>query len=407
MDKPTLLQMYLTNEASRNLYNQKYLYGNLRTNPMGAKINRTSSHLSSNSNMSNNPTQTTYLSPVNTTHSHANQANFLYVNNCSNCQKLNANGSCQIPSMPPPPLPPYTNINQFCGVNVPPSTASLLRNKDSFMSNKSSNRFSTFKNNNNVDVGNNCRLPPVPLKNSKSFQAHNNQDENQYLQPECNTYSMVDSEYQSESQYYCDDGICRQEENSNMYSEVVEDYMEEPTSFNCDVERKPALNIKNKLNASYLNNLKLKQSKFNKSKRFSVQKNLVGFNFFDMFNLICICFIKAKLKDLIAMPEEYDKEESIEHSHISDQELFNLTSSVLRREKSRMEEQTDLLVELEEPNDEILETLSDSSHLHSSDSSVNSTLRPAASVLNGLFRPTSLYSKPENNDTAKKILGNC
>jgi len=39
----------------------------------------------------------------------------------------------------------------------------------------------------------------------------------------------------------------------------------------------------------------------------------------------------AKLKDLIAMPEEYDKEESIEHSHISDQDLFNLTSSVMRR----------------------------------------------------------------------------
>ncbi len=55
----TLLQLYLTNEATKNLYSQKCMY---------AKINRNSSYLSNCSNTSNNPTQTTYLSPLNTSY---------------------------------------------------------------------------------------------------------------------------------------------------------------------------------------------------------------------------------------------------------------------------------------------------------------------------------------------------
>ncbi len=229
-EKPTLLQMYLTNEASKNLYNQKYLYGNIRnsnqqgTIPLASKMNRASSHLSTCSNSSNNPTQTTYLSPLNSTY--LNNKNFVYVNNCANCQKPNAN--CQIPNMPPPPLPPFTtNLNQYCGVNIQPSNASVLRNKDSFLSNKySGDRLSAVK---SLD-SQNFRLPPVPARKENSLSIKtSNQDENQYLQPEFNTYSMVESDFQSESQYYCDDRICDIEENSNMYSEVFEDYMEEPS----------------------------------------------------------------------------------------------------------------------------------------------------------------------------------
>lgn len=230
-EKPTLLQMYLTNEASKNLYNQKYLYGNLRNNngnqqqasiPLASRMNRTSSHLSTCSNSSNNPTQATYLSPLSSTY--LNNKNFVYVNNCANCQKSNV----QIPNMPPPPLPPFNNttLNQYCGVNVQPSNASMLRNKDSFLSNKyNGDRFNSAR----TIESQNFRLPPVPARkeNSLSVKALHH-DENQYLQPECNSYSMVDSEFQSESQYYCDDRICDVEENSNMYSEVFEDYMEEP-----------------------------------------------------------------------------------------------------------------------------------------------------------------------------------
>lgn len=212
--------MYLTNEASKNLYNQKYLYGNIHrdssTVPNASKMNRTSSRISSCSNSSNNPTQTTYLSPLSSTYlPNTNSKNLVYINNYTSCQ--NCNSGCQIPSMPPPPLPPY-NTNHFSNINIPPSKASFLRNKESFASNVS-DRFSTFKNSESIY---NFRLPPVPSRRDDANKKLNYQDENQYLQPEFNAYSMVDTEYQS------DDGVTETEENSNMYSEVVEDYMEEP-----------------------------------------------------------------------------------------------------------------------------------------------------------------------------------
>jgi len=180
------------------------------------------------------------------------------VNNCTNCQTKLQTPSCQIPNMPPPPPPPYTNMNQFCGINnVPPSTASVLRNKDSFTGSHGSNsdRFSSFR-------AGEFRLPPVPARREEiSRPLLQKQEENQYLQPEWNTYSMVDSEYQSESQYYCDEDVGGQDLNSNMYSEVLEDYMEEPNSSigNCRGKQQP-LSIQNKLNASYFKNLKSKQS---------------------------------------------------------------------------------------------------------------------------------------------------
>ncbi len=102
------------------------------------------------------------------------------------------------------------------------------------------------------------------------------------------------------------------------------------------------------------------------------------------------------------MPEEYDIEESIEHSHISDQDLFNLTSSVMRRDKClRMQEKSDLL-ELDEASS------SETNSSHSESSSASSSLKPVSSILNGLFPNTSLYSTPvEDNDRAKKILQSC
>jgi len=177
--------------------------------------------------------------------------------------------------MPPPPPPPYTNITQFCGVNsiVPPSTASILRKKDSFKSSHKNDRFGSFK---ASEISG--RLPPVPSRKDEIGNDRVLHEENQYLQPECNTYSMVDSEFQSESQYYCDDDICGQDLNSNMYSEVFEDYMEEPNSSiglcnyksnNSKQQPQTALNIRNKLNASYFKNLTSKQSSNKKKFIFS------------------------------------------------------------------------------------------------------------------------------------------
>ncbi len=101
------------------------------------------------------------------------------------------------------------------------------------------------------------------------------------------------------------------------------------------------------------------------------------------------------------MPEEYDKEESIEHSNISDQDLFNLTSSVIKREKRmRMQDNNDLL-ELEEVSS------SETASSNSDSLRENLNFQPASAVLNGLFPPTSLYSTSvEDNDKAKKILEN-
>ena len=96
------------------------------------------------------------------------------------------------------------------------------------------------------------------------------------------------------------------------------------------------------------------------------------------------------MKDLIAMPEEFDRDESMEHSNISDQDLFNMTSSVLKRDKLRMQENPDLL--------EIEETLSETrSNSPSSNSSVNSSLLPVSSVLNGIFDTTSIYTHAKDD----------
>jgi hypothetical protein len=225
-------------------------------------MKRTSSQLSSCSNSSNNPTQTTYLAPLNSNQI-SNKNSFVYVNNYTSC--TNCSGKCQIPTMPPPPLPPMPTHE------IPLSKASLLRNKDSFNSNTSQDRFSTFR----------------TIQNKKQLEAC---DENQYLQPEFNSYSMVDSEFQSESQYYCDDGICSRVEddtNSDNYVEVIEEYSPDESD-------------------------RVTGSHHKQSKHLS------------------------KLKDLIAMPEEYEKDDCVEASNLSDMDLFNITSSVNRRENNKM-----------------------------------------------------------------------
>lgn len=94
------------------------------------------------------------------------------------------------------------------------------------------------------------------------------------------------------------------------------------------------------------------------------------------------------------MPEEYDKDESVEHSHISDQDLFNMTTTVLKK-GLQMKVNANLL----ELDESISETASD---CHSSVSSDSSTLLPASSVLNGLFTHTSLFAPVNKIEKAQK-----
>ena len=93
------------------------------------------------------------------------------------------------------------------------------------------------------------------------------------------------------------------------------------------------------------------------------------------------------------MPEEFDKDDLVEHSNISDKDLFNMTSAILKNDRLKGHVGMDLM-EVDEKNS----TLSKS---ETSDSSASSTLLPASSVLNGLFTTNNLYSKPE--DTFKKV----
>ena len=384
--QPALLQIYLTNEA-RRLNSQSMLYANMRNATVNttrtAQVKRNSSQLSSCSNSSNNPTQTTYLSPVDSNTVSTNFQNH-HNNYNANCNKCNT--SCQIPSIPPPPLPPLAsliaaNLNQYCGSDIPLSKASLLRNKDSFNSNVS-DRFSTFKSSFN-DKNGSTRLETPIIAMSKKLPAC---DENQYLQPEFHSYSMVDSEFQSESQYYCDDGIFgrnpanEEDLTSNNYVEVIEDY---PEISSYEYTNKPLGNKSRNTN----NAARFKQSLITNS---------------------------IKLKDLIAMPEEYEVDDSVDKSNLSDQDLFNITSTVNKRNRCdqlRMT-QRDLLAKIaSEPNSSSSDSSSSSS---CTSSSASSNFLPPHSILNSnmAYKNTNidhlisnnLLMPPDGNIKAQKMM---
>jgi hypothetical protein len=125
--------------------------------------------------------------------------------------------------------------------------------------------------------------------------------------PEDHSYSLIDNDVQ----YYCENGIFKNaadEENElNSYMEASNQYAEL-----LDEEQEMDVMLKLHQNASlyktrYINQRPVLISFQNMPK---TDKNI------------------NKLHDLITMPEEYDNEVSIQGSNISDQDLFNLTSTV-------------------------------------------------------------------------------
>jgi hypothetical protein len=103
---------------------------------------------------------------------------------------------------------------------------------------------------------------------------------------------------------------------------------------------------------------------------------------------LCI-IIKGKLKDLIAMPEEFDRDESIEHSHLSDHDLFNMTATILRNNFKKPDNHSSLVETNEEHKQE------DLSDLMKNNLNASSTIIPASSVLKGVFTAADLYAIPE------------
>jgi hypothetical protein len=201
----------------------------------------------------------------------------------------------QIPTIPPPPLPIGALPNQQQQQQIQLSRKSTMNES----------RLSTFKSSHLYNNTNNTLLekpiitPPQIVVNKRLA----SYDENQYLTPEYH-YSMVDSEFQSE--YYCDDGICSvgvEDELSNNYQEVVDqDILDE---------------LNNTNNVAYSNNFnkRLKQLNTTADNTKIITNNNNNH--------------KSKLKDLITMPEELDKDYSIGHSNVSDSSIFKGGSIII------------------------------------------------------------------------------
>jgi hypothetical protein len=166
------------------------------------------------------------------------------------------------------------------------------------------------------------------------------EEENQYLTPEYHSYSMVDSEFQSESQYYCDDGICDsgrpgvEDDISNNYVEVMDEFIDDQdlAYFNINLNNN-SITSNNNSNNNNNNNNNLGFNTSGLANPNPSNKKAAAYKYVASHNQVAIKSIpsknnKNKLKDLISMPEEYDQEEPIESSNISEQDLFNLTSEV-------------------------------------------------------------------------------
>lgn len=91
------------------------------------------------------------------------------------------------------------------------------------------------------------------------------------------------------------------------------------------------------------------------------------------------------------MPEEFDRDDSVEHSHISDQDLFNMTNTILRNNLKKQSHLKNLVETKEEhtPDDDLSELHTDTNN------NASSSFEPASSVLNGVFTTADLYALPE------------
>lgn len=137
-------------------------------------MKRTSSLMSSSTLNSNNPTQSSYISPV------------ILINTA-----IPGSPPPPLPSPPPPPLPHSAQ---------PPSSSSLHQS----LHHSNVQCLSTFK------------------TNAKQTRA--NYDENQYLTPEIHNYSALDTDFNTDTQYYMDNGLMVDEDDyMNNYDELDND----------------------------------------------------------------------------------------------------------------------------------------------------------------------------------------
>jgi hypothetical protein len=331
--KQAVPPMYFANDTSSTINSSASVVGNFfqtaLNNQSGGTMQRNFSHYSNSMEHKNQ-----YIAPV-TCFPESNTNTYNRYN--TNTLKSTTNSVGQVPTVPPPPPPPLI-YNNFYGLDIPISGGSQLKSKDNQLNEPS--RFSTFKgsfkdssaqNNNNLASFNSFksslnyknsilasrtvnRTPSTLTTNTTTpvRRQHGNYDENQYLTPEYHSYSMVDSELQSDNQYYCEDGVGFEDDLSNNYVEVMDEFVFDSELSYANVNNKKVTDTKNyKLISTCLT--KCNSSSANKTSGGSVKQSKQS-------------KFKNKLKDLISMPEEFDKDDSIENSNASDHDLFDMTS---------------------------------------------------------------------------------
>ncbi len=337
---------------------QQPIYLAAESNLMLALQKRGSGSIKTNYRMLNTPNIRRTLSQMSSESTNGQQRHYMSSIHTRLPSNSNIN-TTQIPTIPPPPLP----IGIYTGqTNISSCTQKLaaLSRKNTL----NENRFSTFKaspalneNPYNVKFRNDLEKPiiaPSVLSNNKRLAAY---DENQYLTPEYHSYSMVDSEFQSE--YYCDDGICSvgvvEDEISNNYQEVIDQ------EFTNDQELNEQTNTYAVAAAAYSNNYN-RRLKITSSDRNH----------------------KSKLKDLITMPEELDKEYSQENSNVSDTSIFK---SITLENKLKSEKKLDKIPSVSNCS---------ASSSTAEDTSANTTLSRSSTLMNNI--------DPDENSKAKRIL---
>ena len=234
--------VYSDNEIAKvlnSIANNKDSTSRLLTNAIH-NMRRASSQISGSSATSNNQTQSSYV---------PNSSSMYDSNSVSNSGKTNTYTTRIGITAPtePPPLPPSSTMSRnspsssTASKKETPSSGSSAGSTSSALNGSGSNyhngnfteavRFSTFKcsasNNNsandsksNQSMYNNLNMlnkksqipsiietPIISTVNPlNSVKKNGHYDENQYLTPEYHSYSMVESDCPSESQYYCEDG---------------------------------------------------------------------------------------------------------------------------------------------------------------------------------------------------------
>ena len=368
---------------------QQPIYLAAESNLMHAFQKRSSGSIKTNYRLLNTPNIRRTLSQMSSDSANNVGQQRHYMSSIHTRLPSNSNiNTTQIPTIPPPPLPAGVLVysGQTVASSPGPHKMAALSRKNTATLNE--NRFSTFKTspilnenpyNGHVKFRNAAAtttatdlekpiIAPSVLSNNKRLAAY---DENQYLTPEYHSYSMVDSEFQSE--YYCDDGICSvgivEDEISNNYQEVFDqeftnDNLNEP---NNQTNAYSAASLVVTAPAAVTSSAPYSSNYNRRAKNSSLDRNH-----------------RSKLKDLITMPEELDKEYSQENSNVSDTSIFK---SITLENKLKPETRLDKIPSVSNCS----ESLSTAE-----DCSANTTLSRSSTLMKHL--------DPDENSKAKRIL---